>query len=55
MKLHKIFGDKNLTKSVHKKISHTMRNSLSLSPAFSLGVAPPLDFTCYVKFSHSHA
>ena len=25
-KLHKIFEDKNLTKSVHKKISRTMRN-----------------------------
>ena len=25
-KLHKISGDKNLTESVHRKISHTMRN-----------------------------
>ena len=30
-KLHKIFEDKNLTESVHRKISHSVRNSLVAS------------------------
>ena len=34
-KLHKIFGDKNLTESVHKKISHGVRNSLVVSSGFA--------------------
>ena len=49
-KLHKIFGDKNLTESVHRKISHDVQNCLSLSPA----IVHLLDFACYAKFSHSH-
>ena len=70
-KLHKISRDKNLTESVHRKISHTMRNSLAAScgfvgcakfhtmceicPSLSPAAAPPLDFACYAKFSHRHA
>ena len=54
-KLRKIFGDKNLMESVHRKISHSVWNCLSLSPALSPAAAPPLDFSCYAKFSHSHA
>ena len=34
-KLHKISRDKNLTESVHRKISHNMRNSLAASCGFS--------------------
>ena len=34
-KLHKISEDKNLTESVHEKISHTMRNSLAASCGFA--------------------
>ena len=37
------------------KILHSVRNCLSLSPALNLAAIPPLDFSCYAKFSHSHA
>ena len=33
------------------KISHSVRNCLSLSPT----TTSPFDFACYVKFSHSYA
>ena len=50
-KLHKISGDKNLTESVHRKISHTMRNSLAASCGFS-GCAK-LSFTQSCSQSYS--
>ena len=34
-KLHKISEDKNLTESVHRKISHGVRNSLAVSCVFA--------------------
>ena len=34
-KLHKISGDKNLTESVHRKISHGVQNSLAASCGFA--------------------
>ena len=33
------------------EISHSVRNFPSLNPT----TAPPLDFSCFVKFSHKHA
>ena len=36
------------------EISHSVRNCLSVNLVLSPEVAPPLDFTCYAKFSHSH-
>ena len=50
-KLHKISEDKNLTESVHKKISHTMQNLAWC--AKSIGC---LKWFCMVcEISHNHA
>ena len=36
---------------LHLVVSQGVRNCLSLSPV----AAPPLNFSCYTKFSHKHA
>ena len=50
-KLHKTSEDKNLTESVHRKISHTMRNLAWCSKSF--GCLKWFSMVC--KISHSHA
>ena len=50
-KLHKIFGDKNLTESVHMKISHTMRNFAWCAKFF--GCLKWFRMVC--EISHNHA
>ena len=57
-------GDKNLTESLHRKISQTMRNftwcgfageishSVRNCPSLNPAVAHPLDFACYAKLLH---
>ena len=50
-KLHKISEDKNLTESVHRKISHTMRNLAWCAKSFDY-----LKWFCMVcEISHNHA
>ena len=48
-KLHKISYDKNLTESVHRKISHGVQNSLVVS----CGFAWCAKFRIVCKISHS--
>ena len=48
-KLHKISRDKNLTESVHRKISHGVQNSLVVS----CGFAWCAKFRIVCKISHS--
>ena len=50
-KLHKISKDKNLTESVHRKISHTMLNFAWCAKFFGCF----LWFRMVCKISHSHA
>ena len=50
-KLHKISGDKNLTKSVHMKILHTMRNFAWCAKFFGC----LLCFCMVFEISHNHA
>ena len=50
-KLHKISRDKNLTESVHRKISHTMRNLAWCTKSF--GYFKWFHMVC--EISHSHA
>ena len=50
-KLHKISEDKNLTESVHRKISHSMRNLAWCAKSF--GCLKRFRMVC--EISHSHA